>query len=156
DLRLRARRRGAGPVRADPDRALGGHREGHGRSGLPAQAQPALRLVRSPGAMPGVRRHSATIPRGRPGTPGRAPTRPHPRVVGDNPESGWVPSPIRKSASATTVGGRPRPGTDPTMSRPAGCLPGRTRKRLGGPVAVEEARTGVAARADGVWKAYGS
>ena len=42
------------------DRARGGHRR------LPAQQDPALRLVRPPGGLPGLRRHSPAVPgRGR-------------------------------------------------------------------------------------------
>ena len=44
---------------------------------LPAQAEPAVRLVQPPGAVPGVRRHAAAVPGAPPraAAPGRRPGR---------------------------------------------------------------------------------
>ncbi len=39
-----------------------GDRAGQARPGFPAQAEPAVRLVQPPGAVPGVRRHPAAVP----------------------------------------------------------------------------------------------
>jgi len=43
----------------------GGDRPGDRARGLPASSQSAVRLVRPPIAVPGVRRHSPAVPRGR-------------------------------------------------------------------------------------------
>ena len=65
-LHLRPRRGGARPFRAHAARDLGRHRAGRRHRRLPAQQEPALRLVRPPGPVPVVRRHSPAVPgRGR-------------------------------------------------------------------------------------------
>ena len=59
---------------------------GHRGARLPAQAQPALRLVQPPGAVPGVRRHPPPFPRARARAP---PSRP-------SPSSSWRSEPRRR------------------------------------------------------------
>ena len=56
------------PLRAHPAGDLGGHRARRRHRRLPAQQDPALRLVRPPGVLPRVGRHSPAVPdRGRRG-----------------------------------------------------------------------------------------
>ena len=65
-VRLLPRRRGADPVRAHPGRAVAGDRAGDPGARLPAQAEPAVRLVHAPEPLPGLRRHPAAVPRAGP------------------------------------------------------------------------------------------
>ena len=54
------------PLRAHPAGHLGGDRAGRRHRRLPAQQDPAVRLVRPPGGLPGLGRHSPAVPaRGR-------------------------------------------------------------------------------------------
>src|SRR5262249_12385411 len=63
-LRLHPRRRRAGPVREDAGRLVGGDRPGAGGPRLPAEAEPAVRLVRAPVTLPAVRRGHPAVPGG--------------------------------------------------------------------------------------------
>jgi putative RecB family exonuclease len=59
---LHAGRRGAGPLRAHGGGVVAGDRAGHRQAGFPAPAEPSLRLVQPPGAVPQFRWHAAAVP----------------------------------------------------------------------------------------------
>jgi len=64
-VRLHPRRRRSCTVRAHPAGAVAGHRAGRGRAHVPAEAEPAVRLVQPPGAVSRVWGHAAGVPRRR-------------------------------------------------------------------------------------------
>ena len=69
-------------LRAHAQGDLGGDRAGDADGRLPAQPEPAVRMVRPPGALPGLRRHSAAVPGRRAGRGTAADRRATPRPDG--------------------------------------------------------------------------
>ena len=126
------------------------------RPGLPAQAEPALRLVQPPGVLPRVRRHPAALPHDR-GSPRRSPlVRVTRRPVGRRPRlpetrcdrqpdrclggappgrSGvLVADPAPMQRSGLRVARSPAPNRGPEAGPPAGRGGGRAgRPAAGGP-----------------------
>ena len=90
------------PLRAHPAGHLGRDRAGRRHRRLPAQQDPALRLVRPPGGLPGLRGHSPAVPGGgrRRGGLADAAARRRARLTPDGPARPAVRRTARRTGAA--------------------------------------------------------